>query len=189
MSHARSPMDTFGLVGRRRELAEVRRVLAASRLVTLTGVAGVGKSRLALAAMSGLGGSFPDGLCRVDLTSVRDPALLGHVVAAALGVRERTARPQTDVLVDRLAHRRLLLVLDTCEHLVEACADLTGVLLRALPELRILTASRQLLGVAGEHTVVVPPLPAPGPECAGAAVAAYDSVALFVRRAMEVDRT
>ncbi|MBC6456401.1 ATP-binding protein [Actinomadura sp. HBU206391] len=181
-----SPKDMSGLVGRRRELAEIRRAVAGSRLVTLTGVAGVGKTRLALAAMSELGRSFPDGVRWVDLTSVQDPALLGHVVAAALGVKGRAARPQNEVLLDRLAHRRLLLVLDACEHLVDACANLAGLLLRGLPELRILATSRQLLGVAGERTLVVPPLRAPAPGCPGESVAAYDAVALFAERAAAV---
>jgi len=153
------PAETTSLVGRRGELARVRRLCARYRLVTLTGVGGVGKSRLALRAAAQLRAQFPDGVWLVQLSALQHGALLGHAIAGALGLADPTLRPMGEVLTDYLAGRRLLLVLDTCEHLVEECAETAEMLLEAAVGLRILATSRQSLDVPGERVLVVGPLP------------------------------
>ncbi|MGW3229242.1 ATP-binding protein [Kitasatospora sp. NPDC001095] len=174
-------------VGRQDELAELTGLLASARLVTVTGPGGVGKSRLALRAAARAAGAFPDGTWLVDVAPVQDGLLLGDAVLEALRFAGGTARPPLDVLTERLAGRRLLLVLDGCEHLVEACADLADALLRALPGLRLLTTSRTALRASGEHLLALAPLPVdlapPGPVRPGALP---DAVQLFADRARAV---
>ncbi|MFI9320739.1 ATP-binding protein [Kitasatospora aureofaciens] len=154
----RLPAEVTGFVGRQRELAELAGLLARARLVTVTGPGGVGKSRLALRAAARAAGAFPDGTWLVDVAPVQDPLLLGHAVLEALRLTDGTARPPLDVLGEHLAGRRLLLVLDGCEHLVEACAELSDALLRALPGLRVLATSRAALRASGEHLLTLAPL-------------------------------
>ncbi|MGV9263927.1 ATP-binding protein [Kitasatospora sp. NPDC003701] len=169
-------------VGRRQELAELARLLAAARLVTVTGPGGVGKSRLALRAAARAAGAFPDGTWLVEIAPVQDRLLLGHAVLEALRLTDGTARPPLDVLTEQLAGRRMLIVLDGCEHLVDACAELADALLRALPGLRVLTTSRTTLRAPGEHLLVLAPLPV-GPAGPGALP---DAVQLFADRARAV---
>ena len=157
------PLGTTSFVGRRAELAELGDLLAASRLVTVTGVGGVGKTRLALAAAADAAEHYRDGVYLVRLSAVTDPDLLGYLVAAAVRLTDQTIRPPLEVLTDHLADRRMLLVLDTCEHLLEACAELAERLLRAAPELAILATSRQSLGAHGERTLRLAPLSLRGP--------------------------
>jgi len=178
------PAETTSLVGRRGELARVRRLCARYRLVTLTGVGGVGKSRLALRAAAQLRAQFPDGVWLVQLSALQHGALLGHAIAGALGLADQTLRSMGEVLTDYLAGRRLLLVLDTCEHLVEECAETAEMLLEAAVGLRILATSRQSLDVPGERVLVVGPLPVPEP--ATTMGGHDDAVALFCDRAAEV---
>jgi predicted ATPase len=162
------PVGTTSFIGRRAELDELGALLARSRLVTITGVGGVGKSRLALAAAARAAGRFRDGVYLVPLSAVADADLLAYTVAAAVRLVDQTTRPPLDVLVDHLADRRLLLVLDTCEHLVEACADLVERLLRGAPRLTVLATSRQSLGAAGEQILRLAPLSLdPPPEPGG----------------------
>lgn len=152
------------LVGRRHELTEVTRLLGASRLVTLTGGAGVGKSGLAALAAAELGGGYPDGSRLVDLATVPGPGLLADAVVGALQVRDNRAdsfRSPLAVLCDQLAGQRLLLVLDNCEHLPDECATLAGELLAVAPGLRILITGRRALGIADERVLEVPPLSPP----------------------------
>lgn len=151
------PHELTSFVGRRHELAESKRLLSASRLVTLTGIGGVGKTRLALRLAQTVHRQFPDGVWLVELGELRDTSLLADVVAAALGVRDRSARPVREVLVDFLDLRRLLLVIDNCEQVIDAVAALAKTLLRACPELKILTTSREPLGIGGEAALRVPP--------------------------------
>ena len=172
-------------IGRRRELAEVKRLLSGSRLVTLTGIGGVGKTRLSLRAAADLSRAFRDGVYLVELADLQDPALLRHTVAGALGLREQAREWQTS-LVEYLAPRQVLLVLDNCEHLIDGCAALAGGLLRGCPQLRILATSRQPLGVSGESILLVPSLALPdpdGPRPTPKALEQYEAVTLFVERA------
>src|SRR6516162_9013258 len=118
------PAELTSFVGRRAELAEVRRLLAGSRLVTLTGVGGVGKTRLALRAAAGLARAFPGGEWLVRLDQLREEALVAQAVAGALGLQDRAGYAPAETLAEYLAGRQLLLVLDNCEHLVDAAAEL-----------------------------------------------------------------
>jgi predicted ATPase/class 3 adenylate cyclase len=182
------PVQLTSFVGRERALAEVGCLLAAERLVTLTGAGGVGKTRLALrVAADGLD-RFPDGVWLVDLAPLADEALVPQAVAAAVGVREDPGRPLVATLADALRPKRLLLVLDNCEHLLEACARLAEGLLRACPDLRVLATSREALGLAGEAPYRVPSLAlpaAPGP-LSVEALAPSEAVRLFAARAATV---
>jgi predicted ATPase len=179
------PLELTSFVGRGAEISEVTNLLTASRLVTLTGIGGVGKTRLAVRVASEVRRDFRDGVWLVELGELRDGSLLVDVVAAGLGVRDGSARPLRDVLVDFLCSRRLLLVLDNCEQVVEAAAKLTETLLRACPELRILTTSREALSIGGESVLRLSPLAFPdadhGPTLRG--LPSFDAVALFTERA------
>ncbi|MEO3856748.1 ATPase [Acrocarpospora sp. B8E8] len=150
------PAELASFVGRRSEIAVITRLLDLSRLVTLTGVGGIGKSRLALAVAETVRASFPDGVTLVDLAKVRDPDLLSHTVAGALA--DQTTRLQEESLAAYLADRRQLLIFDGADSLVDGCAQLAETLLKAAPDLRIMVTSRQALDVAGEHLFVVGPM-------------------------------
>ncbi|GAA2141991.1 hypothetical protein GCM10009760_26720 [Kitasatospora kazusensis] len=178
----RLPAEVTSFVGRRSELDDLGHLLGTARLVTVTGPGGVGKSRLALRAAAAASRDFPDGVRLVETAAVKDPLLLGHAVLEALGITDSTARPPLDVLVERLADKRLLLVLDGCEHLVAGCAELAAALLRAAPGLRVLATSRESLQTAGEHLLPVAPLPVAAPAGGGPP----DAVALFADRAAAV---
>ncbi|TDD86868.1 regulator [Actinomadura darangshiensis] len=172
------------LVGRQAELAELRRLFGTGRMVTVTGVGGVGKTRVALECARDLEDLFRDGAWMVPLSGLRDGSLLGHAIARTLRVVDQTARPQLDVLADHLSGKRLLLVLDTCEHLRDACAGVAEVLLKAAPGVHLLATSRQALGVGGERVLKLAPLETADPEAAPADAAARPAaVALFEERA------
>jgi predicted ATPase/DNA-binding XRE family transcriptional regulator len=182
------PLTLTSFIGRAAELAEVRRLLGTTRLLTLTGAGGVGKTRLALAAAQTVRADYPDGVWLVELAALTDPALVTPAVAAALGVREQPDRPLLTTLTAALAARRLLLALDNCEHLLAACAPLVDALLRAGPGLRVLATSREALGVPGEVAWRVPSLALPEPLAAAggadtAALPRAEAVRLFVERA------
>jgi non-specific serine/threonine protein kinase len=181
------PAELTSFVGRRAELAEVRRLVAGSRLVTLTGIGGVGKTRLALRAAAELRRAFRDGVWLVQLDQVRDPALVAQAVAGALGLQDRAGYASAAVLADYLAGRQLLLVLDNCEHLVDAVAKLADVLLRAAAGLRVLATSRESLNMTGETVLAVPPLPAPDAErrLTVSELARFPAAGLFAERAAQ----
>ncbi|MFD0313745.1 ATP-binding protein [Streptomyces flavalbus] len=150
------PLELDAFVGRTAELAGLARALDASRLVTVTGPGGVGKSRLA--ARAGAGRTPRDGVWRAELAPLRDPEFVEHAVVEALALTDHTARPPLDALCDHLAERELLLLLDGFEHLVDACAQLVGELLRRAPGLRVLAVGRRPLGVPGELLFPLAPL-------------------------------
>ena len=179
------PAELTSFVGRRRELAETRKLLASSRMLTLTGVGGVGKTRLALRMAAEVRRTFPDGVWFVELTALHDPQLLPNTVANTLELRQVSADPAGD-LADYLEEKRLLVVLDNCEHLTDACAMLASKLLAAAPGLRILATSRHVLGVEGEQILVVPPLSTPDALVRAGDAAHYDAVSLFLDRAAAV---
>lgn len=179
------PVELTSFVGRERVLAEVRRRLAAHRLVTITGIGGVGKSRTALRLAHTVREEYPDGAWYVDLSRLYDPSLLVHTVVAALGIADQSARPEIEALADWLAGRRLLLLLDGCEHLIDACAALVQELLQKSSGLRILATSRRSLNVPGEQALPIQPLEVPG---AGPAEDLYrnEAVRLFAERGAAV---
>ncbi|MGW4339804.1 protein kinase domain-containing protein [Rhodococcus koreensis] len=176
------PLELTSFVDRRTELAEATNLLTTSRLVTLTGIGGVGKTRLAVRAATKSQRNFSDGVTLVELAELLDDSLLAGVVAAALGLRDRSARPLHEALVDFLAPRELLLVLDNCEQVVAAAAKLAETLLRACPRLRILATSREPLGIGGEAAVLIPPLPVPDPDHLPKGLPRNDAVTLFADR-------
>src|SRR5689334_3409382 len=175
-------------VGRRAELAQVREALAGARLVTLTGPGGIGKTRLALQVAARAGRAFRDGVWLAELTALRDPALLVAEVARSLGLPDKSARWAVASLTGYLRARQLLLVLDGCEHLADACAVMADVLLRGCHGLRIIATSRHVLGVAGEVTIAVPPMtvPAEGDPAGPEELLGYEAVRLFTGRGAAV---
>jgi predicted ATPase/DNA-binding NarL/FixJ family response regulator len=156
------PAEVTSFVGRRQELREVKRLLSTTRLLTLTGSGGVGKTKLALRATADLARGFPDGVWLVLLASIHDPMLVTQATFSALGLQDRSAGWSLSTLTEHLAGQRLLLLLDNCEHLLDGCAVLASTLISACPALHVLATSRQALGVAGEVRMVVPPMSLPG---------------------------
>jgi predicted ATPase/DNA-binding SARP family transcriptional activator/Tfp pilus assembly protein PilF len=180
-----APLTSF--VGRIAEQSAVRTLLEAARLLTLTGAGGCGKTRLALRVANDLADTFADGVWLVELAATAagdlDLALPARALAAVLGVAEEPDRPLVDTLTAFLGPRRVLLVLDNCEHLIVSCAELVSNLLTACPDLRVLATSREALGVPGETFFRVTSLTSPPPEVSAADLRAYDASALFLERA------
>jgi predicted ATPase len=157
------PVEVTGFVGRQRELAGLDALLRSARLVTVTGPGGVGKTRVALRAAARACGQFPDGVYLAELGGLHDPDLLPHTVATCLGLPEQDSRAQAAAVVDYLRGRQLLLILDSCEHLIGACAALADLVLRYAPQVTMLATSRQPMNLPGEHCCPIPPLPVPEP--------------------------
>ena len=183
------PPERTSFIGRGREVSEIERLLSERQLVTLCGPGGAGKTRLALAVARSLVEGFEDGVCWVGLASISDPELLPETVAAALGLPETPDRSPTEALVDNLQGRRAFLVLDNCEHLIEACAELADALLGACPSLKLLATSREPLRVQGETNFMVPSLSVPDPERSASTeeLAGYEAVQLLLQRAGDVN--
>jgi predicted ATPase/DNA-binding CsgD family transcriptional regulator len=179
------PAPRSSFVGREQEIEQIRRALSATRLLTLTGVGGSGKTRLALEVARDLVEVYPDGVWLVELAPLSEEVLVPKAVAEALAVPERPAEPLADTLAEVLRNRELLLILDNCEHLLEASARLVDKLLDSCPHLSILSTSREALGVEGEVRWVVPPLSVPEPQGTPSSeeLEAYESVRLFGERA------
>ncbi|RHW28123.1 LuxR family transcriptional regulator [Nocardioides immobilis] len=181
-------VDATPLVGRRRELETIKRLLEGHRLVTLTGVGGAGKTRLARRVTADLARVYKDAAWVVELADVQDPDLLGHSVARAIGVQVKSADFDPALLTEFFGDRRVLLTLDNCEHLVEACAALVERLLVACPGLRVLATSQRALGLAAESLFQVPALtlPNPGADVPPEGLHQYESISLFVDRAAAI---
>ncbi len=179
------PVQLTSFIGRKEELLEVKRLLTTARIVTLLGSGGAGKTRLALQVAADLLETHPEGVWLVELAPITDPALIPQAVASALGLRE-PARQVTDALIDFLQPKSLLLVLDNCEHVLSASADLVALLLRRCPTLRVLATSREPLGIAGEAGYRVPSLSIPDPHqpLRPETINQYAAVRLFVERAV-----
>ena len=175
-----APLTSF--LGRDQDLARVDQLLGQARLVTLTGTGGTGKTRLAVEAGARLAGRFPDGVWLAELAGVADPGLVAAQVMAALGVRQAGDVPVLEALIYRLRSAELLLVLDNCEHLLDACAQLAAGLLRAAPGLRVLATSREPLGIPGEVVYRVRPLDLPPEHYDVDAAAHAPAVQLFLDR-------
>ena len=183
------PAELTSFVGRAQELQDLRQHVAASRIVTLVGTGGVGKTRLAIRLAAGFVGTFRDGVSLVDLAPIGDAHLIPEAIAARLGVRESARRSTRDALFAYLGARELLLVLDTCEHLLDGCAALTEDLLSAAPGLRVIATTREALRVRGEVVFQVPPLSLPTASAvlSQKCLHTYESTQLFLNRAQAVD--
>jgi predicted ATPase/class 3 adenylate cyclase len=175
-------------VGRDREMGQVRQMLAYSRLLTLIGMGGLGKSRLSMQVAANVLEDYPDGVWLVELASLEDPRMVPQAVATVLGVKESAEGSLLEALVNFVADRQLLIVLDNCEHVVQACAALARTILEAGPKVQILASSRDALRIAGEAAFPVAPLPAPGQDrrATRESLIRIDSVRLFVDRARSV---
>jgi predicted ATPase/class 3 adenylate cyclase len=187
------PQQLTSFVGREREMAEVKRLLGSTRLLTLIGAGGTGKTRLSLQAAAEVMEEYPDGAWLVELAPLSDPELVPQAVAIVLSVREEPGVSLIQTLVEHLKPRRLLLILDNCEHLLSACARLVETLLRQCPHLTILSSSREGLRMAGESLFRVPSLSLPDPRQFArggtpiiASFAQYEAVRLFIDRATAV---
>lgn len=180
------PWQLTSFIGREHELAEVKTLLRNNRLLTLLGVGGIGKTRLSLQVAADVMDDYPDGVWFVELASVTDERLVPQAVASVLGVKEEAGRPVLEVLVKHVRDRHLLIILDNCEHLVHACAELAKQLLQSGPRLKILAASREHLHVAGETTYPVPALAVPDPyqKFMHTALTQYAAARLFIERAI-----
>jgi len=191
------PAELTSFVGREPQLAELRRLSRRSRLITLTGPGGSGKTRLALRLAAGLLDRYPDGVWLVELSSVTDARLLDQTVASACGIREEAERPVGDVIATTLAPLRTIVILDSTEHIVEESATLANRLLRSCPNLTLLVTSREPLGVPGELIWRTPSLSLPRPEDAGHPELLLQSEAIrlfldrtrLIRSGFELDRS
>ena len=183
------PWQATSFVGREREVEQVKHLLAQGRLVTLVGVGGIGKTRLSLELAAEVLDEYPDGIWLVELAPLSDPRLVTQAVASVLGVKEGPGASVVEALLAHLKERRLLILLDNIEHLVEGTAELAHQVLRAAPLVKVLATSREPLRVPGETSFQVPPLGVPDPrETVGlGALAQYESVSLFVTRASAVN--
>ena len=180
------PTQLTSFVGRTHELDETRQLLSHTRLLTLTGSGGTGKTRLSLQLAMEVKetGAFPDGVWLVGLAPVTDPSLVMQAVVSTLGIREQPGRTILDALLDYLRAKSILLILDNCEHLIDACGQLADTILRVAPNLKILASSREILGIAGETAYRVPSLSLPDlNEVRGQEIMTSESVRLFVERA------
>ncbi|MEU3165772.1 ATPase [Streptosporangium sp. NPDC006930] len=179
------PNELTSFVGRTRLLTTLRQRLGEHRLVTVTGIGGVGKSRTALRIAHQMRGDFKDGVWFADLARLQDPGMVRHTITSALGIADQSARSADETLIEWLGDREILLIIDTCEHLVDACGTLFEDLLVSARGLTILATSRQSLNCRGEHTVTIPPLTVPG-DSSGEDVFTNEAVQLFVTRASAV---
>ena len=181
------PAELTSFIGRRHQLQEIKAALTSARMVTLVGPGGVGKTRLALRSAADLNRGIADGAWLVELAGLQDPELVTKSVMTSLGLRDESSRWPVSRLIEYVASKRLLLVLDNCEHLLDACAVLADAVLREAPSVRILATSRQPLGIAGETVVQVGPLSVPDDEeqLAPDRVAQSEAVALLVERSRE----
>ncbi|MEU0571284.1 ATPase [Nonomuraea sp. NPDC005983] len=176
------PAELTSFVGRTRLLANLKRHLSESRLVTVTGIGGVGKSRTVLRLAHQIRGQYQDGVWFADLARLQDAGMVKHTIASALGIADQSPRTESESLSEWVADRQMLLIIDTCEHLVQGCAELVEELLESNPNLKVLATSRQSLHLPYEHVVPVPPLQVPGDDPAES-LFTNESVQLFALRA------
>ena len=182
------PVQLTSFIGREKEIADLKRLLKEERLVTLTGPGGTGKTRLSLQAAAELLGGFSDGVWLVELAPLAHPELIPGAILSALKLRDEPSQPPLDLLLEVLQARKLLLILDNCEHLIEACAQAAERLLRACPGVHILASSREALNITGERIFPLAALSLPDAKHLGQAgdLMAYESVRLFSERAAAV---
>ena len=185
------PAQVTSFVGREREMAEIKRLFPSTRLLTLTGPGGTGKTRLSLHLAADLLDQFPHGVWLVELSTVSDPALIPEALINAVGIREVPDRAPLATLLDALRTRNLLLVFDNCEHLIANCAQVASTLLRSCPQVKIIASSREALNIEGETIWALAPLSLPDfrrddPQLDADQIAQLESVQLFVERATAV---
>jgi predicted ATPase/class 3 adenylate cyclase len=180
------PVQLTSFVGREREIAEVKRLLTTTRLLTFTGAGGCGKTRLALQVAADVLEDYPNGVWLVELAPLSDPSLIPQAVAGELGIREQPGQSLLAILSDYLRSKKMIIILDNCEHLISECARLTDAFLHASPSLKILATSREGLGIAGELTYRVPSLSIPDLKNLPSAenLSQYEAVRLFIERAI-----
>src|SRR2546430_16081752 len=185
------PAEATSFIGRRRELAEVRKKLGAARLISLVGPGGVGKTRLAVRIAADLARGFRDGSWLVELADVRDPALVSNAAMAALDLRDQAFTEPLVLLLSYLKDKELLLLLDNCEHLLDSAAQVAADVIKAAPGVRVLATSREPLAIAGEHVVPVPPLELPSGTAAESLtrLGQNEAVMLFTERAAAASGT
>jgi predicted ATPase/DNA-binding XRE family transcriptional regulator len=177
------PASTTSFIGREREQKEIIDLIANNRLVTLTGAGGIGKTRLSIQVASGLLNGFPNGIWLIELAPLSDPALLPEAMVSTLGLIDQAGRSALNVLTDFLQSKRVLLLIDNCEHLIQACAQTAETLLQSCPNLHILATSREALGITGETIYLVPSLTTPDPlKSTLDILLQYEAVRLFVER-------
>ena len=180
------PIQLSTFIGREKETGQIRQRLEKNRLVTLTGSGGIGKTRLSIQVAAELLPQFPIGVWLVELAPLVDPSLVPQTVCAALGVKPASNTSAQDALINYLRARKVLLVLDNCEHLIDACAELCDALLHACPDLRIIASSREALGIEGENAYRVPSLSLPGSKSGLQVIENSEAVRLFIERASAV---
>ena len=180
------PQQSTRFIGREQVLADVQRLLSNARLLTLTGSGGCGKTRLGLQVAADSLERFTDGAWLVELAPISDPGLVPQTVTTVLGLKEVSGKSVVQTLTDYLKDKRLVLLLDNCEHLLDACAQLASMLLRHCPQVTILASSREPLGVGGEQTYRVPSLSLPDPKRAhtSASVVPFEAIQMFTDRAV-----
>jgi predicted ATPase/class 3 adenylate cyclase/Tfp pilus assembly protein PilF len=177
------PQQATSFIGREREVAEAKRLLEHTRLLTLLGMGGLGKTRLSLQIASDILENYVDGVWFVDFSPIRDPSLVPNAVAQTLGLREEPGTSLIQTLCAYARQHELLIVLDNCEHLVDACAHLADALLRAAPDLRLIATSREALHISGEQTYLVLPLQVPASNAGLSSMLRSEAVQLFIERA------
>ena len=177
------PEQLTSFIGRERELEEATQLLKGSRLLTLLGMGGLGKTRLSLQIAADMLDSYPDGIWFLDLAPIRDPSFVPHEAAQVLAVREEPGKPLTHTLCAHLKSRKALLIFDNCEQVVSACASLANAILRAAPDIRIIASSREALRVPGEQVYPVLPLALPEPTASVETLSRSEAVQLFMARA------
>jgi DNA-binding winged helix-turn-helix (wHTH) protein len=184
------PWHLTSFVGREQEIAHLEKLMTAHRLVTLTGAGGAGKTRLAIEVARRVFDGYPDGAWLVELAALSNPDLVPQAVAQALKLKEQPTQPAMETLSDHLAPKKLLLVLDNAEHLLDACVHLIDAIVRRSPDVTVLVTSRERLGIAGELTYRVPSLAVPGTSESSTLqdVSAYEGVRLLVERAKLASR-
>ena len=176
------PQQITSFIGRQRERIEAQALLTRTRLLTLLGMGGLGKTRLSLQIAADVMETYPDGTWFIDLAPITDPSLVASEAAQVLGVREEPGRPFTQTLCAHVKARKLLLILDNCEHLINESANLANALLKAAPDIRIIATSRQALRIPGEQTFPVLPLPVPERTAGVEELARSTAVQLFIER-------
>jgi len=184
------PVQLTSFVGREKEFGDVKRLLQEAHMLTLVGPGGTGKTRLSIQVAQNLLGDYSDGVWLIELASILDPLLVPRTTAIAIGLRDEPQRPVIDMLCDYLREKSMLIILDNCEHLVDACAQMANKILQAAPHVRILASSREALGIAGEVSYRVPSLGVP-PDMdhlpLAESLSQYEAVKLFIDRAVSAN--